>query len=202
MAPVKKPAPRAAPKPPAKKGPAKRRKPATAKAAAKRGPQKPSKPAAKPKPAAKRKPKPKPKPAPRRSVGASLDLHSLGARVIGIFGTRGNHTLIQLPTEVAEQLFADPLAASGSTDVIAAAERDVAAIKKRDKALGESALARAAVALAFEINHPWNSATSKSMCAREMRETIDRLRELAPEEEEADQLDDLRARRAARIESG
>lgn len=177
----------------------KRAKPAsTRKAPAVRKPATVRKPAA----VAKRKAaarKPARKRAAKRSAPATGDLHALEARVIGIFGKRGERVLLELPTEFAEQLFPDGLIASGRTDVITGAERDVGEIKKRDKALGESALARAVVALAYEIAHPYNSATSKSMCTRELRESLDRLRELAPEKEEADQLDDLSARRATRI---
>lgn len=85
--------------------------------------------------------------------------------------------------------------------MVEGAERDVAAIRERDEALAGSALAASAVALAFQIEHPYNSATSKSMCAREMRDTLDRLRALAPEEAEADELDEIKARRERRRQS-
>lgn len=181
------------------------RKPSPRKPAAREAPVvKPRRRATPGRPAARKVTKPvKRKPAKRKPTAKKTpvtgDLHSLGARVISIFGIFGSRTLIELPTSVAEQLFPEPLILSGRTDVITGAERDVAAIKRRDKALGESGLARAAVALAYEIAHPYNSATSKSMCTRELRETINRLRELAPEEEGTDQLDALSASRADRI---
>lgn len=59
-------------------------------------------------------------------------------------------------------------------------------------------LAASALAMAREIDDPDNSATSKSMCARAMLDTLDKLRELAPKPEERDELDDLSARRASR----
>lgn len=80
---------------------------------------------------------------------------------------------------------------------VAAINRDLGDIGKRDKDLAKSGLAASALALAREIDNPKNSATSKAMCAKELRETMDRLRERAPEQEE-DALDDLSRRRAAR----
>jgi hypothetical protein len=73
---------------------------------------------------------------------------------------------------------------------------------KRDLAawpsMQDSALAATALALAAELDNPNNSATSKSMCARALTETMDRLRELAPPVKEADKLDELNGRRAKR----
>lgn len=64
--------------------------------------------------------------------------------------------------------------------------------------LADSALAASALSLARELDDHRNSATSKSMCARALIETLDRLRELAPPKKERSQLDELKARRAAR----
>jgi hypothetical protein len=79
-----------------------------------------------------------------------------------------------------------------------AVRRDLAVVAKTDKALSESALAATALLLAAEMDNPTNSATSKSMCAHQLRETMDRLRELVPEQKAEDRVDDLTARRAAR----
>jgi hypothetical protein len=43
-----------------------------------------------------------------------------------------------------------------------------------------------------------NSATSKSMCARALSETLEKLEALAPPEQLPDELDDLARRRAER----
>lgn len=59
-------------------------------------------------------------------------------------------------------------------------------------------LAQSALALARAVDDVSNSATSRSMCARELRETLDRLRALAPVKGEKSGIDDLRDRRAAR----
>ena len=72
---------------------------------------------------------------------------------------------------------------------------DVAALQGLPAATG--ALVATAVALARELDAK-NSATSKSMCARALREVMDRLRELAPPVEHGDRLDDLTARREKR----
>jgi pyruvate/2-oxoglutarate dehydrogenase complex dihydrolipoamide acyltransferase (E2) component len=87
-------------------------------------------------------------------------------------------------------------------DVLTAEEGVVAAVK-RDLAdmgaVGRSALAASALALARELDNPENSATSKSMCAKALIETMDRLRAQAPPKKENDRLDELAARRAARV---
>ncbi|MDQ3730302.1 MAG: hypothetical protein M3355_12025 [Actinomycetota bacterium] len=88
---------------------------------------------------------------------------------------------------------------SPKATVVAAVKRDLKVIGKRDSALAESALAASALMLADTLDNPRNSATSKSMCAKALLETMDRLRELAPDQQEADELDDLAARRAARL---
>jgi hypothetical protein len=132
--------------------------------------------------------------APRQAV----DLHALGARAVSVFGAFNSRVLIEMPAEAAQELFPEPFSESGRLNVIEAAEREVEAIGERDASLAGSALAASAVALAYEIANPFNSATSKSMCAREMRDTLDRLRELAPEEDHADSLDELKQRRTER----
>jgi hypothetical protein len=81
--------------------------------------------------------------------------------------------------------------------VYAAVERDLA---KWPADLADSALAASALALASEMDEH-NSATSKSMCAKALLETMDRLRSLAPANEEDDALDELRSRRESKFGS-
>jgi len=81
--------------------------------------------------------------------------------------------------------------------VTAAVRRDLVEIGKRSKGLADSTLAASALALAAELDDR-NSATSKSMCAKELRETIAALWAQCPAEEEADGIDELAKRRAAR----
>lgn len=127
------------------------------------------------------------------------DLFELGARVVSVFGPFNSRVMFEMSSEAASKLFSEPLVLCGHTTVIEAAQRDIESVRKRDAELADSALAASAVALAYEIENPYNSATSKSMCARELRDTLDRLRELAPKAKEKDGLDDLSARRAARL---
>lgn len=82
--------------------------------------------------------------------------------------------------------------------VVEAVRRDLDVIAERAPGLAQSALAATALALAREIDTPGNSATSKSMCARSLLDTLDELRELAPPPEMKDSLDELSARREAR----
>jgi len=50
--------------------------------------------------------------------------------------------------------------------------------------------------MAFELDHPYNSATAKSYCVKELRQTMERLSELAPlGEEGGSRLDELRRKR-------
>lgn len=84
--------------------------------------------------------------------------------------------------------------------VTASVEADLAAVAKQDKALATGALAALALSMARQLDDPGNSATSKSMCARVLLDTMSRLRELTPEAEEADGVDDLQKRRQKRIE--
>lgn len=82
--------------------------------------------------------------------------------------------------------------------VVAAVERDLTDVAKGAPELARSALAATARVLAAELDSPSNSATSKSMCAARLVETMDRLRELVPPKEDDDRLDEIAARREAR----
>ena len=82
--------------------------------------------------------------------------------------------------------------------VSAAVRRDLASLAERTPDLAVGTLAATALALAREMDSE-SSATSKSMCANSLREVLDRLLELSPVDEEADHLDDLTARRTARL---
>ena len=79
--------------------------------------------------------------------------------------------------------------------VVEAVERDLKGLGPK---AADTSLAATALALARELDEPGNSATSKSMCAKSMVEVLRELRALMPAKQEADQLDDLTARREAR----
>jgi hypothetical protein len=64
--------------------------------------------------------------------------------------------------------------------------------------LSKTSLAASALALAAEMDEPGNSATSKSMCAKALLETMDRLRQLAPPKREKTRRDELADKRATR----
>ncbi len=64
---------------------------------------------------------------------------------------------------------------------------------------GLESLVETLVVLAGELDRPGNSATSRSMCARAFLEGWDRLRALAPADDEGDRLDELAGRRAVRL---
>lgn len=137
---------------------------------------------------------------PPRSRGPARSAAAAGPspRVVSIFGPYGSRVLVEMTADQAREFFPEE-AFAGPAEVSEAVARDVAAMARRDRSIAESGHAATARALARELDHPWNSATSKSMCARALTETLDRLRELLPPEEEKDGLDDLSARRAARL---
>lgn len=105
---------------------------------------------------------------------------------------------IDLPARAKKAEIEDLIAEAGLT-VVEAVERDLKEIAALDSDLARSGHAAAALALARELDDPANSATSKSMCAKALNETLDKLRALAPPTKEADRVDDLAARRTERL---
>lgn len=136
------------------------------------------------------------KPAARKKK--PVDLYALGARVVSVFGPFASRVLIEMPLDKAAEMFPQPVAVSGRSSLVEGVERDLALLAKRDSDVSKTALAATALALAYEIEHPYNSATSKAMCARSLLDTLERLRESVPEKQEANKLDDLSAKRTAR----
>lgn len=82
--------------------------------------------------------------------------------------------------------------------VVAAVERDLASVRGRDPALAESAPAAAALALAAKMDDPATSPNAMAMCAKELRDTMGMLWQMAPPERKQDWLDELGSRREAR----
>lgn len=66
--------------------------------------------------------------------------------------------------------------------------------------LANATLAAAALALARSIDDESTYATAKANCAKELRETMNRLRDLAADRKGDSPLDEIRARRDARLE--
>lgn len=84
------------------------------------------------------------------------------------------------------------------TRVAAAVERE---LDRLDPEIKEGGLAASALALGRRLDRLDTSAAAAASCARALRETLDRLRELQPPAEETDQLDELSTRRAERLGS-
>lgn len=106
--------------------------------------------------------------------------------------------MVSMTTRRAEELFGDTLTEIYPTRVVAAVEKELAALRKRDKDLADSATAAGALAMAFELDNPHNSATSKSMCRKQLAEALEELRDRAPAEKKGDSVDDLADRRKER----
>lgn len=85
--------------------------------------------------------------------------------------------------------------------VHAAVVQELAKLRDVAPDLADGAFAATALALALEIDAPDNSATSKSMCAGQLREVLKELHALTPPAEEEDDLAKLRADRAARLDA-
>ena len=81
--------------------------------------------------------------------------------------------------------------------VVRATRRDLAAIKKLDEELADSALAAIALALAKEVDQA-KSGQLRSMCAGQLREVLKELRSLTPAATQDDGVDRIRAGRAKR----
>lgn len=77
-------------------------------------------------------------------------------------------------------------------------EKAVAAEVRRLK-VADAGEAAVALSLAREMDVSGNSATSKSMCAKALMEAMERLRAMAPPAETKDGVDEIAAKRAARV---
>lgn len=131
-----------------------------------------------------------------------VDLYALGGRVRTV-SMDNERVLIELPLNTARRLFSHGvLDNAGPQRIQAAVERELESIRRRSPDLADSALAASAMAMAFEIEQPFNSATSKSQCARAMQGTLRELRELAPPEEARDAISKLSDEREERRSRG
>lgn len=128
----------------------------------------------------------------------AIDLHALGARVLSVYGPFNSRVLIDMSADTAAMMFPGGLGSAGPSRLLEAAERDIASLRRKSPDLADSALAAMVVAMAFEIEHPYNSATSKSACAKALQDALRELRELAPAEEVKDGVDEIAEQRARR----
>jgi hypothetical protein len=82
--------------------------------------------------------------------------------------------------------------------VLAATQGDLDALALRAPALAKGSLAASALVMAAQLDDFNTSATAKSMCAKALREAMDRLAELAPPVTTKDGVSDLQAARERR----
>ena len=85
--------------------------------------------------------------------------------------------------------------------VVVGVNYELERLKDLDPELVKGGLAASALSLAEEMDSP-NSATSKSMCARALREALDRLWELAPPVVERDRVESLVERSRLKLAAG
>lgn len=124
----------------------------------------------------------------------------VGTSVLSVFGN-DQRVLVEMSLERAvEEFGGTPLAKAGRCEVVDATEQELAELRKATPQVANSALAAAALRMAFEVDHPYNSATAKSNCVSELHKIMDRLYELAEEQGsgKGGKVDELRARRAKR----
>lgn len=120
-----------------------------------------------------------------------------GYVLISVFGPFNSVALLETSAERATELLGMPLSSTlGPTRVVDAVGAEISLLEQRKPGLAESTFAATAIALAYELDNPFNSATSKSMCSRSLAEVVDRLRALAPEPDEGTPLDAIRRRLA------
>lgn len=124
-----------------------------------------------------------------------------GSWVLSVFGN-GQRVLVEMHVDRAVEEFGDTqLAKAGRCEVVDATVQELNVIRTTSAEVADSALAAAALRMAFEIDHPYNSATAKANCVSELHKVMDKLHELADEAGKAGsggKADELRARRAKR----
>lgn len=135
-------------------------------------------------------------------TGPEFDAYELGARVLAVAGAFGATVVIAVPANVAEHWFPIGLAQSGRTEPVEAVEKDLEALAERSPELAGSGEAATALQMALELVNPYNSATSKSMCAGKLLDALNVLRGLAPPEEKKGALHAIRGGRADRLSEG
>lgn len=127
----------------------------------------------------------------------------MAGRVLSVYGPFNSRVLVEMSADDAARLFPDvDLGSVGRAEAIEAVERDLAGIRERDADVADSATAAAAMRMAIELEHPYNSATSKSMCAKAMIEAMRELRDLVPPVEKKGELHAIKDARAARLADG
>lgn len=114
-------------------------------------------------------------------------------RVVSVFGPFNSKALVEVSMDTALRMIEADAIAPRSFGVIDAIDNELAGLREHAPEIADSALAAAARALAYELENPYNSLTSKSQATKELRDGMDRLRELVPDDSEEDAIDGLRA---------
>lgn len=127
------------------------------------------------------------------------DLKALGARVVSVFGPFKNRVLIEMDAERAMEMFPDGLGDARPSRMIDATEGEIESWRTVAPKVAASAYAAAAVAMAYEVEDPYNGATSKAYCAKELRETMTLLRGMLPVEKKNDGVNDIERKREERL---
>lgn len=83
--------------------------------------------------------------------------------------------------------------------VTEAVSSELEEFERRVPGLGSGALAAMALSLAADMDDPHTGSTSRSMVSKELRDTLAALRALAPARTEGSPLDEIRARRDAKV---
>ena len=123
------------------------------------------------------------------------------AVLVSVFGPKLTRVLVELNRDQAVDLFGDLGVEAWPNGVIDSTRMELELLDQRRPGLASTARAAVAVSLAYELENPFNSATSKANCARELRELMGELMLSLPLEEQADAMDELAARRQARLAS-
>ena len=119
-----------------------------------------------------------------------------GYTLVSVFGAFNARALLETSAKQAAELLGQPLAGTlGPTRVVDATLQEIAEIEERSPGVGSSPFAAAALALAYELDNPFNSATAKGTCSRSLAELFDRLGARSPEPPEVSPLDAIRAKR-------
>lgn len=118
--------------------------------------------------------------------------------IVGVFGPFQSRALVEVPTSVAQDMVDEKVIDPAPAFLMDAVAADLAELRKRDPGVADSALGASAMALALEMSNPHNSATSKSMCAKVLIDTMERLRELAPPAAADDRIDEVNKKREQR----
>jgi hypothetical protein len=132
--------------------------------------------------------------AARKAATAAKSAPKVRGHVVSVFGPFGSRTLVEMSTEDAQKLLDLKAIDACGRGVIDAVDGELDELRARSPELAASATAASARALAYELENPGNSATSKSMCARVIGDHMQTLRELAPPAQKKDGIDELKER--------